>query len=84
MSDEKTLKDLVFRTFLSHSNFGPKEMADHLQVNYNSVKAIYSKLSEEGLLERESRGNYSPNMAGILIHLIDRIETLEKRLQEAS
>jgi Mn-dependent DtxR family transcriptional regulator len=84
MNDEKPLKDLIFRTFLSHSNFGPKEMADHLQVNYNSVKAIYSKLSEEGLLERTSRGSYSPNMTGILLHLIDRIETLEKRVQGAS
>lgn len=82
MSGERTLKELVFRTFLSNPDFGPREMADHLKVNYNSVKAIYSKLFDERLLKREARGSYSPNIAGILLHLMDRIETLEKHLGE--
>lgn len=81
MSEERTLKERVFRTFLSHPDFSPSDMADHLKENYNSVKAIYSKLYEEGLLERESRGNYSPNMTSIIIHLIDRIEALERLLE---
>jgi len=79
MSDDKSLKRSVFRTFLSHSGFGPKEMADYLKVNYNSVKAIYAKLCEEGLLERTARGSYSPNVAGILVSLLDRVDALEKR-----
>lgn len=81
MSEERTLKERVFRTFLSHPNFSPSDMADHLQINYNSVKAIYSKLFEEGLLQRESRGNYSPNMASIILHLMERIEVLERKLE---
>lgn len=81
MSVDRTLKERVFRTFLSHPDFGPSDMADYLQTNYNSVKAIYSKLFEEGLLEREARGNYSPNMSNILLHLMDRIEALERQLE---
>jgi len=84
LSEENTLRENVFRAFLSHPSFGPKEMAEHLQVNYNSVKAIYAKLCEEGFLERTSRGSYSPNMTGIILHIIDRIETLEKRGQGVS
>ncbi|RJS89233.1 hypothetical protein CW700_05010 [Candidatus Bathyarchaeota archaeon] len=83
MGEERTLKEMVFRTFLLHPGFGPREMTDHLQVNYNSVKAIYSKLCDEGLLRREARGTYSPNIPGILLHLMDRIEALEKRLGKA-
>jgi len=84
LSEEKTLKENVFRAFLSHPSFGPKEMAEYLQVNYNSVKAIYAKLCEEGLLERTSRGIYSANIAGIVLHIIDRVEALEKRGQGVS
>lgn len=82
MSDEKSLKQSVFRTFLLHPGFGPKEMAQFLNVNYNSVKAIYAKLCEEGLLQRETRGSYSPNVTGIVVDLLDRVENLEKRLNK--
>ena len=45
---------------------------------YNSVKAAFAKLAEEGMLERPSRGSYVPNVSGILLHLMDRVEALEK------
>jgi Mn-dependent DtxR family transcriptional regulator len=69
---------MVFRSFLKNPNMGPSEMAEHLQAKYNSVKAIFSKLYEEGLLVREGRGNYSPNVTGIMLHLMDRIEKIER------
>jgi DNA-binding transcriptional regulator YhcF (GntR family) len=53
-------------------------MAEHLGAKYNSVKAAYAKLSDEGLLMRRGRGSYSPNVPGILLHLMDRVEALEK------
>ena len=53
-------------------------MAERLGANYNSVKAIYARLCEEGLLRREGRGNYSVNYEGILLHLLERIEALER------
>jgi DNA-binding transcriptional regulator YhcF (GntR family) len=53
-------------------------MAEHLGAKYNSVKAAYAKLSDEGLLMRRGRGSYSPNVPVILLHLMDRVEALEK------
>jgi len=78
MSAEYTLREAVFRTFLENPGLGPKGMADHLNAKYNSVKAVFAKLCEEGLLDREGRGNYVPNLPRILLHLMDRIEVLEK------
>lgn len=52
-------------------------MADHLEAKYNSVKAVFSKLCEEGLLRREGRGNYVPNTPGIFLYIMDKIESLE-------
>lgn len=78
MNENYTLKDMVFRTFLKNPKLGPGEMTEKLGANYNSVKAVYSKLYDEGLLDREGRGNYIPNIPGILLHLIDRMEVLER------
>jgi len=78
MTDEYTLRETVFRTFLANPNLGPKEMAAQLNAKYNSVKAVFAKLSEEGLLRREGRGSYAPNTPMILIYLMDRIEALER------
>jgi len=78
LTEEYTLREMVFRTFLKQPNLGPSEMAEHLGAKYNSVKAAYAKLSDEGLLMRRGRGSYSPNVPGILLHLMDRIEALEK------
>lgn len=78
MAEKYTLREAVFRAFLENPNLGPSDMAKHLMANYNSVKAVFAKLSEEGLLNREGRGNYSPNITMILLHLMDRIEALEK------
>lgn len=78
MSEEYTLREAVFRAFLRNPSLGPKEMAGHLGAKYNSVKAVFAKLCEEGLLSREGRGNYAPNLPGIVLHLMDRIEALEK------
>lgn len=78
MTDEYTLRETVFRTFLKQPGLGPTEMAKHLGAKYNSVKAAYAKLSSEGLLMRRGRGSYSPNVPGILLHLMDRVEALEK------
>ena len=75
---EYTLLEKVFRTFLKQPDLGPSEMAKHLGAKYNSVKAAYAKLSEEGLLMRIGRGSYSPNVPGILLHLMDKVELLEK------
>ena len=77
MSCGYTLREMVLRSFLRNPKMGPSEMAEHLQAKYNSVKAIFSKLYEEGLLVREGRGNYSPNVTGIMLHLMDRIERIE-------
>jgi len=80
MVEEHSLKDMVFRTFLKNPHLGPSDMASHLNAKYNSVKATYAKLAEEGLLNREGRGNYSPNYSEILLHLMDRIEDVEKQM----
>ncbi|MGQ9679171.1 MAG: hypothetical protein ACUVV4_00145 [Candidatus Bathyarchaeia archaeon] len=53
-------------------------MSDKLGAKYNSVKAVFAQLSEDGLLARESRGNYSPNLPKLILFLMDRIEALEK------
>ena len=39
----------------------------------------FAKLAKDGLLQRSGRGNYEPNYAGIVIHLMNRIEELEKK-----
>jgi len=78
MSEEFSLKDKVFRTFLQDPTLGPEEMAKKLDAKYNSVKDAFAKLAKDGLLQRSGRGNYEPNYAGIVIHLLDRIEKLEK------
>jgi DNA-binding transcriptional regulator YhcF (GntR family) len=56
-------------------------MTEKLSANYNSVKAAFAKLAEEGFLERPSRGNYAPNMAAILLNLMDRITALEGKVK---
>ena len=81
MGEEYTLRDQVFRTFLENPSLGPREMAERLKANYNSVKAIYAQLFEEGLFNREGRGNYTPNLPRILVQLMGRVEALEKRLK---
>ena len=81
MSTELTLKDSVFREFLKNPGYGPSEMAEHLNANYNSVKAAFAKLTEEGYLERPSRGTYEPNIAFILLDLMDRVARLEERVK---
>ena len=78
MTEKYTLREAVFRAFLANPNLGPKDMAGKLKAKYNSVKAVFAKLCEEGLLRREGRGNYVPNTSIILLHLMDRIEALEK------
>ncbi len=78
MSDDLTLKDTIFREFLKDPSLGPSEMTDKLGANYNSVKAAFAKLADEGFLERPSRGNYEPNIAFILLNLMERVTTLEE------
>jgi predicted transcriptional regulator len=79
MSEEFSLKDKVFRSFLQDPTLGPEEMTAKLGAKYNSVKDAFAKLAKDGLLQRSGRGNYEPNYAGILIHLMDRVEELEKK-----
>jgi Mn-dependent DtxR family transcriptional regulator len=81
MSNEISLKDSVFREFLKNPSLGPKEMTDKLEANYNSVKAAFAKLAEEGFLERPSRGIYEPNTAVILLDLMDRVAALEEQVK---
>jgi len=79
MSEELSLKDKVFRSYLSEPTLSPEEMAVKLDAKYNSVKDAFAKLAKDGLLKRSGRGNYEPNYAGIVIHLMGRIEELEKK-----
>jgi Mn-dependent DtxR family transcriptional regulator len=79
MSTKLSLKDTIFKEFLKNQDLGPSEMAVKLDANYNSVKAAFAKLAEEGLLERSGRGNYEPNFMGIVLNLIDRLEVLENK-----
>ena len=79
MSPKKSLKDEVFREFLRNPSLGPSEMTKKLNAKYNSVKAAFAKLAEEGFFERPSRGSYLPNHAAILIDLMDRVEKLEEK-----
>jgi DNA-binding IclR family transcriptional regulator len=81
MSNEISLKDSVFREFLKNPSLGPSEMTDKLGANYNSVKAAFAKLAEEGFLERPSRGTYQPNIAVILLDLMDRVAALEEQVK---
>lgn len=79
MSKNQSLKDTIFKEFLMNPALGPTEMAEKLGANYNSVKAAFAKLAEEGLLERSGRGNYEPSVSGILLNLIARVEALETK-----
>ncbi len=81
MSNEISLKDSVFREFLKNPSLGPSEMTDKLGANYNSVKAAFAKLADEGFLERPSRGTYEPNIAVILLSLMDRVAALEEQVK---
>jgi Mn-dependent DtxR family transcriptional regulator len=81
MTDELSLKDQVFKSFLKEPDFGPREMASKLNAKYNSVKDAYAKLADEGLLQRSGRGNYELNYPGIILHLLDKIRTLEKQVK---
>jgi len=78
MSKDYTLREKVFRNLLKNPKLGPQEMTKLLEAKYNSVKAVYAKLTVEGLLVREGRGNYAPDLLGILLNLMDRVEELEK------
>jgi Mn-dependent DtxR family transcriptional regulator len=78
MGEESTLKESVFRAFLEDPRSGPSEVAAKLNANYNSVKAVFSQLCGEGLLLREGKGTYTPNVPRILLHLLDRIRALER------
>lgn len=79
MSEELSLKYKVFHSFLEDPTVGPEQMATKLDAKYNSVKDAFAKLAKDGLLQRSGRGNYEPNYAGIVIHLLNRIESLEKK-----
>jgi DNA-binding IclR family transcriptional regulator len=78
MTEDYTLREKVLRKFLENPKLGPSEMAELLDANYNSVKSIYGKLRVEGFLKRAGRGNYEPDVHGIILNLMDRIEALEK------
>ena len=78
MTEDYTLREKVLRKFLDNPKLGPSEMAEFLDANYNSVKSIYGKLRVEGFLKRAGRGNYEPDVHGIILNLMDRIEALEK------
>lgn len=82
MVEEYSLKDMVFRAFLKNPNLGPSDMASKLNAKYNSVKATYAKLAEEGLLNREGRGNYSPNYSEILLYIMNRVEDVERQIAQ--
>ena len=79
MKQVYSLKEQVFRTFLADPSLGPSGMTEKLGAKYNSVKAAYAKLCDEGKLKREGRGSYTPDLAGIILGLMDRVEALEKR-----
>ncbi len=79
MSEELSLKDKVFRSFLQDPTLSPDQMTVKLGAKYNSVKDAFARLARDGLLTRSGRGNYEPNYAGIMIHLMDKIEALEKQ-----
>ncbi len=78
MSSKQSLKDTIFKEFLRNPALGPSEMAEKLDANYNSVKAAFAKLAEDGFLDRPSRGTYAPSIPGILLDLIKRVEVLEE------
>jgi|GEM_PF-789436 len=78
MSSNQTLKDTIFKEFLKNPALGPSEMAEKLDANYNSVKAAFAKLAEDGFLDRPSRGTYEPSIPGIILDLIERVEALEE------
>lgn len=78
MSSKQSLKDTIFKEFLMNPALGPSEMAEKLDANYNSVKAAFAKLAEDGFLDRPSRGTYAPSVPGILLDLIKRVEALEE------
>jgi hypothetical protein len=81
MSEDYSLRDTVFREFLKNPSLGPAEMATKISAKYNSVKAAYAKLAEDGLLQRTGRGNYEPNFGLITIYILDRLEKLEKEVK---
>lgn len=78
MSSKQSLKDAVFKEFLKNPELGPSEMTEKLGAKYNSVKAAFAKLAEDGFLDRPTRGSYAPSVPGILLNLIERVEALEE------
>lgn len=81
MTNKASLKDIIFQEFLKDPSLGPSEMAKKLDAKYNSVKAVFAKLTKEGLLERPSRGEYTPHVNGILLQIIERIENIENSMK---
>jgi hypothetical protein len=81
MSEMYSLRDTVFREFLKNTSLGPAEMATKINAKYNSVKAAYAKLADDGLLQRTGRGNYEPNYGWITIYILDRLEKLEREVK---
>ena len=57
-------------------------MTKKIGAKYNSVKAAFAKLAAEGVLDRPSRGTYEPNIATILLDLIDRVDALEEQVKK--
>jgi Mn-dependent DtxR family transcriptional regulator len=81
MSAKTSLKDTILKEFLKDTSLGPSEMSSKLGAKYNSVKAAFAKLNKEGLLLRPNRGSYEPNVAGLLLLLMDRLEALERTIK---
>ena len=79
MTSQYSLKEQILRAFLVDQSLGPSEMAEKLGAKYNSVKAAFAKLCDEGMLKRVSRGKYAPDIPRILLNLMDRITVLEER-----
>jgi hypothetical protein len=81
MNENYSLREMVLRTLLQNPQLGPTDMTKHLDAKYNSVKAIYAKLCNEGLLLREGRGSYVLNLPSIILNILNRMESLEKSLK---
>lgn len=80
MQTNRSVKETILIEFLKNPALGPREMSAHLNEKYNTVKAAYAKLAEEGYLERRGRGNYRPNIPFTLITLMNKVSDLEKRV----
>lgn len=76
MIDTYILGGLLFGECPTERKLIPGSMFEYLEANYNSVKMICAKLTEDEFLSREGFGSFNQHYSGFFTQLNDKIEVL--------